>query len=96
MASRNKQTNDEKMLKKANGGYADYDPGSCYQQRFIIDENEARILNIEPGTYARNDLADEILEKTPNLTSKQASGLSEQNTAAKMRAALNALGLKRK
>jgi|GEM_PF-3102506 hypothetical protein len=96
MITKSKERNDETVLKKVSrGNYRDYSPGLLWQQRFVIDEDGAKLLNIKPGTYTRSNLAEEIIKKTPNLTSSQYDKLAKQETPEEMRAMLNSLGLRR-
>ena len=96
MITKSKEQNDETVLKKVSrGSYRDYSPGLLWQQRFVIDEDGAKLLNIKSGTYTMSNLAEEIIKKTPNLTSAQYDKLAKQETPEEMRAMLNNLGLRR-
>lgn len=64
MSNKNKEILDEK-LKKISGGFQTEESDFFHKDKVIINDKEARILNIPAGKYARDDLEDLILEKTP-------------------------------
>lgn len=93
---------DEKTLEKVEGGFSDYDPGPFRDQKFVLDEYEAKFLGVDAGTYARSELAQKLLDKAHilSLTSEQADKLataaSWHGKAKHLREVLDSLGLERK